>query len=587
MQQKYIQAFSDIGAYLQPLADLPNVTSKAVVGFFLRWLMPIFWLIYTKYLIKILEQGNHEKFVAHLMWVLISLFLYFVIRFLLRSWTWVYGYRAYKASIYQKVLPQVIAIDNNAYDQIGTGNLIHVVEKWCGMRAKNLTHLTRYGIEFLISFAVNMYFIGQLGWWAVLGFVAAMWLFGWIMYVSNLSMLLYRRKRKEADQKGMRSLVKMLMSKFDILQNDKTNYEIDAITKHEYEAIFRNKKMSSGTEIYFTLPLLLIYVCVTVVFYFWWERVLAGTMLLSQFYGIVWALFIFQGSVWSLLTFVKDFSRDYELTEKMVHFLQKHPRVQHLHDGKPCRHADGDIVMDQVEFCYTTDTPIIQWFDLTICGGKRTALVWPSWSWKTTLIKLIAWYIHPTGWMITIGWQQLPWWAAKDPIALASLYSQIWYLTQEPSVFDGTVLENITYACQKPPTKKQLTAAISAAQCQFIYDLPQWLETEIGEKWVRLSGGQRQRLAIAKIMLKNPQIVLLDEPTSALDSFSEEEVTHAMQELFVDRTVIVVAHRLQTVKNADEIIYIAWGNIIERGTHEQLVAAGGEYAKMLELQSWF
>jgi ABC-type multidrug transport system fused ATPase/permease subunit len=120
-----------------------------------------------------------------------------------------------------------------------------------------------------------------------------------------------------------------------------------------------------------------------------------------------------------------------------------------------------------------------------------------------------------------------------------------------------------------------------------VHDLPNWIDTEIGEHGIRLSGGQRQRLAIAKIFLKDPKIVLLDEPTSSLDSFAEEAVTEAMENLFRNRTVIIIAHRLQTVKHADDIIVIDHGNVIERGTHDQLVSKGWYYARMLELQSGF
>jgi ABC-type multidrug transport system fused ATPase/permease subunit len=117
--------------------------------------------------------------------------------------------------------------------------------------------------------------------------------------------------------------------------------------------------------------------------------------------------------------------------------------------------------------------------------------------------------------------------------------------------------------------------------------LPHGLDTEIGERGVRLSGGQKQRLAIAKIMLKNPEIILLDEPTSALDSMSEELVSQAMQELFKNRTVVIIAHRLQTVKHADKILYIDRGQIVEEGTHEELTKQGGNYAKMLNIQTSF
>jgi ABC-type multidrug transport system fused ATPase/permease subunit len=149
------------------------------------------------------------------------------------------------------------------------------------------------------------------------------------------------------------------------------------------------------------------------------------------------------------------------------------------------------------------------------------------------------------------------------------------------------VYDNLVYALDKKPSDKLLRQAITDAGCDFIDSLPQGLETEIGERGVRLSGGQRQRLAIARIFLKNPEIILLDEPTSALDSVSEEKISTALHRLFVGRTVVVIAHRLQTVKEADIIIVVDGGQIVESGTHQALLKKKGAYARMLELQTSF
>jgi ABC-type multidrug transport system fused ATPase/permease subunit len=167
---------------------------------------------------------------------------------------------------------------------------------------------------------------------------------------------------------------------------------------------------------------------------------------------------------------------------------------------------------------------------------------------------------------------------------LLSYYQHIGYLTQEPSVFDGTILENLLYASSSHPTQEKIQEAIDMAHCDFIYDFKDGLDTQIGERWIRLSGWQRQRLAIAKIFLKNPHVIFLDEPTSALDSISEQAINDSLEKLFVWRTVIVIAHRLQTVQSADEIIVLSHGSIVERGNHNDLSIAGGAYQEMLTLQ---
>jgi len=194
-------------------------------------------------------------------------------------------------------------------------------------------------------------------------------------------------------------------------------------------------------------------------------------------------------------------------------------------------------------------------------------------------MKLLAGYMRPMSGKLLVDGQDIA------DIRLKTYYPHIGYLTQEPSVFDGTIEENLIYSVRGKITKKKIDEAIELAECQFIYELENGLQTEIGERGIRLSGGQKQRLAIAKIFLKDPEIILLDEPTAALDSYSEQKVAIAFERLFAGRTVIVIAHRLQTVKSADDIIVLEKGKIVERGTHRQLLKLGGKYAGMVDLQS--
>lgn len=228
---------------------------------------------------------------------------------------------------------------------------------------------------------------------------------------------------------------------------------------------------------------------------------------------------------------------------------------------------------------------VLKDFSLKIKAGSKVALVGRSGSGKTTIAKLISGYMRPTAGTVLVDGQDL------SEVSLKSYYKYIGYLTQEPMVFDGSVRENLLYAVSEENlgniSKEKITEVLKKAQCDFILNMKDDLETQIGEKGIRLSGGERQRLAIAKLFLKDPEIIILDEPTSALDSFSEEAVTKAMEELFKGRTVIIIAHRLQTVKKADEIIVLEEGQIVERGNHSDLIAKNGPYAKMLEMQSGF
>ena len=272
--------------------------------------------------------------------------------------------------------------------------------------------------------------------------------------------------------------------------------------------------------------------------------------------------------------------------DKLLETFDSIPTHKENPDAKIFISKSESIELKKITFAYSPKSKIFTNFSLRLAWGKKTAFVGPSGGGKTTLIKLIAGYIRPNSWDVVVDWQKL------GDVSFKSYYKKIWYLTQEPSVFDGTIYENLVHAIDdesisKKWFKAQLKKTVSLAKCDFIRKFKNGIETEIGERWIRLSWWQKQRLAIAKIMLKDPEIVLLDEPTSALDSISEQAIAEALRNLFMWRTVIVVAHRLQTVKEADDIIVIKEGKILERWTHQQLIKLNGEYKQMLDLQTSF
>ncbi len=289
-----------------------------------------------------------------------------------------------------------------------------------------------------------------------------------------------------------------------------------------------------------------------------------------------------QKSLTEFISFYVDASKRFVTLEKLWDFFDTTPQITGYEEWNTFTYETWYIELQNLSYAYEGNKNVFENFDLKVRGWNITAFVWPSGGGKSTLVKLIAGYLKANSWEILIDGQKL------TETSLKSYYQDVGYLTQEPSVFDGTVRENLMYALgEEILDETHLQQILKLSRCEFIYDLPQWLDTEIGERGVKLSGGQKQRLAIAKIFLKNPKIIILDEPTSALDSQSEKAITQAMHELFKDRTVLVIAHRLQTVKYADEIIVIDSGKIIERGNHEELVKQKWYYAEMLELQSGF
>ena len=240
----------------------------------------------------------------------------------------------------------------------------------------------------------------------------------------------------------------------------------------------------------------------------------------------------------------------------------------------------GEIVFDNVSFGYGDDEGrrVISNLNLTVKAGRTLALVGPSGGGKTTLCNLIPRFYRVNEGRIMLDGVDI------SDLTLESLRASIGMVSQNVFLFDGTVRENIAYAHPDVSDEEIIRAAKSANIHDFVMTLPEGYDTHVGERGVKLSGGQRQRIAIARVFLKNPKLLILDEATSALDNATEMQIQAALEELSRGRTVIVVAHRLSTVKAADEIVVLDSTGVVERGTHEELIDAGGEYKKLYEYQ---
>ena len=272
-----------------------------------------------------------------------------------------------------------------------------------------------------------------------------------------------------------------------------------------------------------------------------------------------------------------------ELTEMIQKGMSGFIRYQSVIDIEPeitdsvdainMKHPDGDICYHDVSFSYEDNEIVLNHIDFTIKSGKSIALVGPSGGGKTTICSLLPRFYDITDGLITIGGQNI-----KD-IKLESLRSSIGIVQQDVYLFGGSVKENIAYGNPDATFDEIVEAAKKANIHDFIMTLPNGYDTFVGERGTRLSGGQKQRISIARVFLKNPPILILDEATSALDNESEQHIQKSLDALSENRTTITIAHRLSTIQNADEILVIDGQTIKERGTHEELIASGGLYAK--------
>ena len=260
------------------------------------------------------------------------------------------------------------------------------------------------------------------------------------------------------------------------------------------------------------------------------------------------------------------FKRFKEIMDEEIQEEAKNP--------KELKNVKGNIEIENASFTYEDENEVISNLSLSIEAGKTIALVGPSGGGKTTLCSLIPRFYELDSGDIKIDGNSI-----KD-VSLRSLRKNIGVVQQDVFLFTGTIRDNIICGNPEATEEEMIEAAKKARIHDFIMTLPEKYDTYIGERGVKLSGGQKQRISISRIFLKNPPIIILDEATSALDNVTEREIQASLEELSKDRTNIVVAHRLSTIKNADEIIVITNGKISERGTHDELIKAGGIYATL-------
>jgi subfamily B ATP-binding cassette protein MsbA len=307
-------------------------------------------------------------------------------------------------------------------------------------------------------------------------------------------------------------------------------------------------------------------------------QVIAGARTTGTFFSFITALLLAYEPVKRLANLNTSLQEGLAAAERVFRSLDIEPAIRDRSGAKPLAVARGEVRFERVSFAYRPGGAALDAVSLVVPAGRTAALVGASGAGKSTILNLIPRFYEVGAGRVAIDGQDV------RAVTLASLRGAIALVAQEVGLFDDSVRANIAYGRPGASDAEIVAAARAAAAHEFIVGLPEGYDTPVGELGVKLSGGQRQRLAIARAMLKDAPILLLDEATSALDTESERQVQSALRQLMRGRTVLVIAHRLSTVIDADLIYVIEAGRVIEQGSHAELLARGGAYARLYALQ---
>ncbi len=460
-----------------------------------------------------------------------------------------------------------------------TGGLSRIIERGTKGIEIIIRFLILTAVPTLLEFALMIAIVTYQFDWTYSGIVVAIVVaFIWFTKVASDWRIAIRRAMNEADTDSNTKSVDAMLNYETVKYFNNEDMEArrfdKAMAKYEKAATQTFTSLAwlnFGQTLIFTLGLIACMVLSA-------RAVQAGTQTLGDFVMIN-ALLLQLWQPMNFLGFVyREIKQGLVDLETMFDLLRQNPEITDRPDAVPLAVSGGAIRFEDVHFAYDPARPILKGISFEVPAGKQVALVGPSGAGKSTISRLLYRFYDVTDGTITIDGQDL-----RD-VSQASLRHQIGMVPQDTVLFNDTIAYNICYGRPSASFDEVKQAARMAQIAEFIDHLPEGFETQVGERGLKLSGGEKQRVAIARTLLKAPPILILDEATSALDTQTEKEIQQALDVVSKDRTTLVIAHRLSTVIDADEIIVLKAGEITERGTHDQLLALDGLYTTMWNRQ---